>query len=715
LRGQEREVSPAALQLVSSDYFRMLAVTPVLGGLPPAADSRSVPATPGALVSYGYWQRRLGASTDVLGRALTINGTTFTITGVGPRNFTGVWLESPVDIWVPLVMQGAVKYSQNYSMDGADGRLPWVVQDRVWWLDVVMRTERGSAAAALGALNAAVPELTPGDVRIRLDDFARGSSGLRQRFSTPLFALIAMAALVMLMACANVANLLLARAAGRQREIALRMSLGAGRARVLQQLLTEGVVLVAIAAAAALLFARWAGDAIVRTAAGSADGTAPFAAQVDLRVLAFTAAVAFASVLLFGLVPAWRATRLDLVGALNAGGRGASGAAAARPARVLVVFQVALSLVLVTGTGLLARGFQSLVDLDLGFEHHNLLSVSIDPRLSQIAPGNLLETYRRLLESTSALPGVQSAALAMCGIQNSCRSREDGIEIEGYTPKADEQVVFTVNVISPEYFSTIGLRLLAGRPFDTRDTKDGTRVAIVNRALAAKYFRDGQAIGRHFGEDRPDIEIVGIVDDARLLSVQEAPVPSVFFPLTQRPVAARQLEVRTQGEPASVAAALRRTVREVAPDLPIESIVTMDDRIRLGLSQERLIVSLTTGFGALALALAGFGLFGLLSYTVARRTSEFGLRMALGASRHRVLLSVVREALWLVLFGCVLGVPFVVAGGDLVSKLFVGVQPRDWSIFAAVTVILVGVGCACSAVPAIRASRVDPMIALREE
>ena len=378
-------------------------------------------------------------------------------------------------------------------------------------------------------LNGVVQGIAQGKARITLEPFAHGSSSLRQRFSTPLIALIAMAALVMLIACANVANLLLARAAERQREMALRMSLGAGRARLLHQLLTEGILLVAIAGAAALLFARWAGDLIVRTATATADGPLPFSAQVDLRVLAFTAALAFASVLLFGLVPAWRATRLDLVTALNAGGRTAAGSTATRPARVLVVLQVALSLVLVTGTGLLVRGFQNLLDLDLGFEREHLLAVSIDPRLSQTASQNRPEMYRRLLDAVSAVPGVQSASLAMCGIQSGCRSRESGIVVEGYAAGADENVVFTVNIVSEGYFSTTGMRIIAGRALNERDLPNGPKVAVVNRTLAAKYFTDGQAIGRHFGDPTPDIEIVGIVDDGRLLSVQDAPVPSVFF------------------------------------------------------------------------------------------------------------------------------------------------------------------------------------------
>jgi predicted permease len=710
---REPDAVRAALQLVSADYFRVLGVPLSMGGL---AESQggSQTAARSVVISYAYWQRRFGGTPDVLGRALIINGETFTIGGVGPEGFGGVWLESPVDIWAPLSAQREVKYTQNYTMDGADPKLPWVVQERVWWLDVIVRAPPGRTAAIAGALNGIARGVAPKASPLTLEPYSNGSSGLRQRFSTPLYALIGMAALVMLIACANVANLLLARAAERQREVAVRMSLGAGRGRLLHQLLTEGILLVSLSGLAALLIARWAADAIVRTATAAADGPAPFAAEMDVRVLAFTALVAFASVLLFALAPAWRATRVDLVTALNAGGRTAAGSTSTKPARALVVLQVALSLVLATGTGLLVRGLQNLLQLDLGFEPAHLLSVAIDPRLSPDALRNGPELYHRLLETVSRVQGVQSASLAMCGLQTGCRARED-VVVQGYRPRTDEQVLFTINVVSTDYFSTTGMRLVAGRAFNDRDLQGGPRVAIVNRVVARSYFADGQALGRHFGEREPDVEIVGIVDDARLQNVQEPPSPSAFFPLSQVPIAPRQLDVRTQGQPRASAGAVRAAIRRIAPDLPIESIVTMDERIRLGLSQERLVVSLTSGFAVMALGLAGFGLFGLLSYVVARRTSEFGLRMALGASRSSVLWSVVKEALLLVLLGCAVGLPAVYASGGLVSKLFVGVSPRDWSIFTAMAALLIGVACGCSALPAFRASRVDPMVALRDE
>jgi predicted permease len=709
-----RESEAASLQLVSSNYFDVLGVAVRGRQLPDDETGSSAPA-PFAVVGHGYWQRRL-AGADVLGRMLTINGTSYTIAGIAAPGFTGVWLESPVDLWVPLSMQQGVKYSQNFSADGADQSQPWMTQDRIWWLDVIIRSRLEHAAVAAGAMNASVRDLAQPDARtgIVLERFGKGFSLFRQQFDKPLFVLIGMAALVLLVACANVANLLLARAAARQREIAVRLAMGAGRLRLVQQLLSESLILVIISGAAALLFASWAGDLLVRTATASTSGPAPFTAAVDLRVLGFTAAAALASVLLFGVLPAWRTTRFDIVKALKAGGRGATGLAA-RPARLLVVLQVALSLVLVTGTGLLVKSFRNLLSVDVGFDRERLLSVIIDPRLAGAEPQDIPALQRRVRDSVAALPEVGSVSLAMCGVQTSCRAREDGFAVEGYQPRPDERIVFVVNMVDPNYFATIGMRVLAGRTFTDRDGAKSPRVAVVNKTLAVRYFKDGAALGRRFGEPNPDVEIVGIVDDARLITVKDAAEPAAFFPLEQRPVTARFVEIRANGQPVQTVAAIRRAISEAAPALPIGTVSWADERIDASLSQERVIVFLASGFGALALGLAGFGLFGVLSYGVERRRSEFGVRMALGASRSRVVWSVVREALWLVLAGFVIGTPFVLLGGDLASTLFFGVSPRDWLTLLVSAGTLLSVGTMCSLLPALRASRVQPVVALRDE
>ena len=711
----ERETTPASLQLVSPSFFPVLGVAPVLGRTLPLDPEGALAYEPVAVLSHAYWQRRFGGSPDVVGSRLAINGTAFTIVGVGPRDFAGVWLEAPVDIWVPLTMQPAVKYSQSFSADGAELARPWLPQAQIWWLHVVVRVPPEQAATAVARFGASLSGLAGRDIRIVLAPFARGFSLFRQRFLAPLVALVVMAALVLLIACANVANVLLARSVSRQRELAVRMALGAGRRRLLHQLLAESALLVVMAGVAAVLVAAWAGDLLVQVATATTDGSAPFAAPLDLRVLAFAAGVAFLSVLIFGVWPAWRATRVDVASALQSSARGAIGGGA-RPARVLVVLQVALSLVLVTGTLLFVRSFRNLQHVDLGVERERLLSVGVDPRLSGVPPQDLPETYRRVLEAVASVPGVHSASLAMCGLQGRC-ALENGFRVEGYEPRTGEVVAFSVNVVTPGYFSTVGMPLVAGRGLSEWDRAQTTKVAVVNKTLAASYCGDWRlAVGRRFGLATPDIEIVGIVEDARgLANVKAAVVPSVFVPLSQRPVIPRALEVRTSVDPASTIAGVRRALGSAAPGLPIESVETVEARIRRGLGQERLVVLLTSGFGALALGLAGFGLIGVLSYAVARRTPEFGLRMALGASRSQILRSVVRDALWLVAGGVLVGLPCVFIAGSVVSALFFGVSPYDGAAVGAAACVLLAVGAACGVIPALRAARVDPVVALRQE
>ena len=712
--GDERETTPASLQLVSPGFFPVLGARTTIGRALPMEGGGMALDEPVAVVSHAYWQRRFGGAHDVVGKALSINGTTFTVVGVGPRDFVGVWLELPVDIWVPLATRAAVKYAQDYSADGVDLSRPWMSQDGMRWLHVVVRAPHARVAETAGAFNAAVSGIAGLDAGVTLAPFARGFSQFRGQFSTPLFALAAMAALVLCIACANVANMLLARAATRQRELVVRTALGAGRARLVHQLMAESLLLVVMAGAVAVVFARWAGTVFVRMATTVIDGPPPFAATVDIRVFAFAAGVSCVSVMLFGLVPALRATRLDVVTALRSGGRGSTGPGTS-PARALVVLQVALSLLLVTGTGLLAQSFRNLLTVDLGFDRSHVLSVAIDPRLADVAPERASELYDRVLAATVAVPGVQSVSLAQCGLHSGCRASQDDIEISGYQPRADERVTFIVNTVSPTYFSTVGMRLVAGRALNESDREDGAKVAVVNVALATKYFADGQAIGRRFQEGTREFHIVGIVENARLLNTKDVAVPAVFYPLSQRLVAARSLDVRTIGDPLLVARGVRHALGLVAPDLPIESITPLEERVQRRLGQERLVVMLTSAFGTLALGLAGFGLFGVLSHAVARRTQELGLRMALGAQRSQVLQGVVRDALWLVTCGIALGVPLVAIGGRLTSALFFGVQTYDPMTIAMAVAVLVCVGALCSALPAWRASRIDPMVALRQD
>lgn len=714
------ELEQTYTQLVSGEYFQVLRVPMALGRALGPEDNRAPGSHPVAVISHGYWQRRFGGSADVLGRKLTLNGSPFTIVGVTAGSFAGVWLESPVDFWVPIAMQHDIHYSQNFSAgDDANHREPWMTQQRVLWLDIIARAPRANHAAITGPLNQTLPRLLPpgaSRARLALAPFGTGFSRLRERFLNPLYLLMAMAGLVLLIACANAANLLLARAQARQREIAVRMSLGAGRLRLVQQLLTESLLLVTLAGVIALLVSHWVSSVLVRMAVAEADSPVPFEAAIDLRVLAFAMAVAVLTTLLFGLAPALRSTKLDLTGALKTGSRGAG--ARTSYGRLLVALQVALSLVLVSATGLLIHSFHNLVTLDLGFDQEHILTANLATSLMpRKTPEQLPEFHRRLLERVSAVPGVRSASLAMCGALQGCRSLNDGYTVEGYHASSpQEQIGFLLNIVGPQYFETMGMRLTEGRTFDVRDNPSTTRVVVVNETLARKYFAGRRATGQRIGMGgKLDTEIVGVVRDARMLNVREQPMPSAFYPLAQMRELAHVLEVRTHGEPGLAVAALRRAIGEAAPEIPFSRITVMSELVNRNLSQDRLILSLASYFGALALGLAGFGLFSILSFAVARRTSEFGIRIALGAPVRRVVWTVCREALLIVLAGVLVGLPVVLAGARAMRFLLFGVGPQDGSALAGAATVLLVVGAAAGVVPAWRASRVDPVTALRVE
>jgi predicted permease len=386
-------------------------------------------------------------------------------------------------------------------------------------------------------------------------------------------------------------------------------------------------------------------------------------------------------------------------------------------AKLLVASQVALSLLLVVGAALFARSLRNLLHLlhlELGFDREHLLSVSFSPHLSGYTNEQFPALYTRLIESVEALPGVRSASVAMCGLISGCRSRAD-VKITGYESSPGEDVLVQENSIGDGYFSTVGMRLLSGRDFDSRDTKTSPRVAIVNEAMVRRYFQGRNAIGQRFGYDQPDTEIVGIVEDARVNEVQEAAQPMAFRSMRQTPPFATSLEVRTSGDPRQAVAEVTRTITAMEPNLPIERVTTAEERVDANLNQEKVVAQLTSAFGLLALGLACFGLYGVMSYAVARRTPELGIRMALGAPRSHVLWMVFRESLGLVLAGLALGLPLVLAVSRLVSSLLAGITAHDPATLAAAALVLIAVAAIAGYIPARRASRVDPLVSLRYE
>jgi predicted permease len=721
----QSEPQATAVQLVSGEFFSMLGVSAARGRVLGLLDNLTPGGHAVGVMSHTLWSSAFGADPAVIGRSLNVNGQAITIVGVAPPGFSGVWLEQPVDLWIPLMMQQEIRYRQNYSAADGDAMKPWVTENSIRWLNLIGRRpagDRGATEAALTIEFQRLLSLNPPRIsdpsllalalrqRLALQPFGEGFSNLRTRFAPPLFALFALAALILVIACANTANLLLARAAAREREIAVRLSIGASRNRVVRQLLTESAILAALACAGGLLLSGWTADLLVRRTLA---GPVPFAVGVDGRVVAFAVVAAVLTVLLAGLMPAYRVTSVAPGSALR---DGSSRGSSARPRlqKTLVASQIALSLVLVVSAGLFAQTLRNYAHLNLGFSQEHVLTVSMNPLAAGYAPAQLGALSRALLQRVESVPGVASASTAMCSLATGCRDVSD-VTIDRYQPAPGEAVQVQENRVSPDYFSTTGMRLVEGRNFDSADREGTSSVAIVNQAMARKYFGGQSPLGRRFGyRRRPDVEIVGVVEDARVNSVQQAPVPMAFYPMAQG-ADPEVVDVRAVGDPHNLMQDVRRAVSEVAPDIPIISVTILSEQVAGSLNQERLVAGLTAIFGVLALGLASLGLFGVMSYAVARRTMEFGIRLALGAQRAQVLTAVLRESLAVGVAGLAVGIPAVLIASRLLATFLFGIGPADPATLAGSAMLLAAVAAAAGLLPAWNASRVEPIIALKHE
>jgi predicted permease len=545
---------------------------------------------------------------------------------------------------------------------------------------------------------------------VALQPFSQGFSNLRGNFAPALYALFGMAAVILLVACGNAANLLLARAASRRREIAVRLSMGASRSRVVRQLLTESALLAAVSCGLGLLVSGWAANLLVRRAIG---GAAPFAVHVDLRVVLFALGAALLTLVLTGLAPALRSTGAPAGLALHLASTRVI-PSQPRLQKLLVAAQVALSLVLVVAAGLFVKTLRNYSRMNLGFSQEQVVTVPLNLTSTGYPRERLLELSRALVEHLEAVPGVTSASTAMCALVAGCRSTSD-VVVEGYQATPGEIVQVQENRVSPEYFSTTGMRIVEGRGFDSGDRESTRLVAVVNRAMARRFFGGGSPIGKRFGYSQPpNTEIVGVVDDARVTRVQQAPSPMAFYPMAQG-AEVQVVDIRTAGNPRDAVDGIRRAISGLLPDIPMGGIMLLSDQVDSNLNQERLIAALTSIFGALALSLASLGLFGVMSYAVVQRTAEFGIRMALGASRTRVLSAVLRESLTVVGLGLAAGVVAVLGAARVLVALLFGVSGTDLPTILAALAVLTAIAVLAGAAPAWRAARVDPMVALRHE
>jgi predicted permease len=695
-------------ELVSGNYFALLGVEPAAGRVITVDDDHQGRLI--AVLSHGFWQRSFAGRDDALGRNLRLDGASLTIVGIAPPGFEGEFAGNPPDFWIPLGAQPALAAGGGSTLHTRN----------VSWLDVMARLRPGVTAAEAKAGMQPLLESLRADLRvdsqndylgsITIEPGGGGLSSLRDYYAQPLRLLMALVAVVLLIACANVANLLVAQSAARRREFAVRLAIGAGRPRVVRQLLTESFLLVALASVAGLALA----DGIVRMllAVSVVQG---LEVHLNLSVLAFTVATSSAAAVTFGLAPALQCNRIDPWPTLKDGITGAGTGARFSPSRLLVITQTALSLVLVIASGLLLRTLLNLKAIDPGFDEQ-VLEANLD---TSLVSGNGVVLGAALLERLSTVPGVDRTSFSQFGFGRGA-SRICCISLEGYVPHANEDKGVRIQPVSAEYFRSLSIPVIAGRAFSDADRDRAPRVAIINEAMARHYFGGADPLGKRFAwwHTAPkDIEIVGVVRDAKYDNLRQDSPRLVYLPVLQQGSSPNFVQVRakTHGERqiATLVQNLRAAIRAVNPGIRIVSLEPLSAAVNRTLAPERLVSWLSMGFGIVALLLTSVGLYGILAYNVVRRTKEFGVRMALGAGRLTIVRMVMTEAVLLVGIGLMVGLAAAVSVGNLAAKLLFGVQPRDTMTFASATLILVLVAIAAGYIPARRATRVEPATALR--
>jgi putative ABC transport system permease protein len=714
-------------ELVSGNYFQVLGVPPAIGRVLGSQDETAPGADTVAVLSYAYWQRRFGSDESILNKPLTINGASITIVGVTRAGFSGVQVGALPDIFVPLTM----KAQMTPNWDGLD-------EVNSHWLALLARLKPGftparAEAAILPTYRAILESEAPLtkmaaaqaqrfiDRPLLLDPGARGRQILQRDLKQPLTILMIMVASVLLIACANLAGLLLARGTSRQREIALRLALGAGRRRLIRQLLTESLLLSLIGGGLGLLLGLWALKALL--ASVPADyGALGLRSGPNVTLFLFALGVSVATGLLFGLAPALRSTRSSVQSALKEQGASVSqGISNIRLRKVLIVSQIMITTLLLVGAGLFARSFDSLKRVDLGIRTQNVISFSVSPQLNRYSPAQTAAFADRTREEIKRLPGVRSVSAASIPVLAGSTSQSN-VTVEGYTPPDNEEDLdVATNFVGPDFFATMGIPLIAGRELRESDTEGSPKVAIVNEAFAKRFLGDRTPIGVRFcfgagKKVHPDIEIVGMVKDSKNASVRGEIPTFAYLPYSQDKVLGElTFYIRTDQDPIRTAGTLRQTVAQADPNLPVNNLKTLTKQIDEGLFDNRLLTVLSLSFALLASVLAAIGLYGVMAYTVAQRTREVGIRMALGAARGAVLWLVLREVAQMAVAGLVLGSASAFALGRFIEGQLFGVKAKDPVAFAIAIALLAVVAFFAGYGPARRASSLDPMKALRYE
>jgi predicted permease len=725
-------------QVVSGNYYTSLGVQPLIGRAI-VDDDDNAAANPVAMISYRYWQRRFDGDPAAVGSQINLNNVVFTIVGVTPPEFMGTaQVGYSPDISLPLALEPQVN-TERSRMQGAGqwwlrmmGRLKpgaTVEQARaslesVFQQSVVEhRTVRQSQAQSQGGRP--IPSLEPQDYpRLAADSGSQGEMDTRRYYAPQLYLLLGVVGLLLLIACANVANLLLARAASRQKEIAVRLAMGASRWRLVRQLLTESVMLAALGGSLGILFAMWIKDGLLAAGYWGGQGMSALDPKLDLRVFGFMLGLSLVTGILFGIAPALRATRIDLTPSLKESGRSSSGVARSKLSRSLVVAQVAMSLVLLIGAGLIIRTLHNLQNVDAGFNRHNLLLFRVDPNLLGYKGDRLVNLYKQMFERVEAVPGVRSVTFTRNALLSGGSSGRD-VYLQGAAEASaggqERGIGETwLHQVRENYLEAMEIPLLSGRSLSAQDDARAPRVAVVNQTFAARFFPGEDVVGKRFGfspETTNQIEIIGVARDTKYASLREDIRPTLYLSWLQElaGVGAMTFEVRTSTEPAQLVGAIRQAVREVDTNLPISEVKTQAEQVEQSLRMERLFVRLLSFFGLLALLLAAIGLYGVMAYSVAQRTQEIGIRMALGAETKDVLKMVIKQGMILALVGVALGIGSAVGLTRLMKSLLFGVSATDPVTFAEIALLLIVVALLACFIPARRATKVDPMVALRHE
>jgi predicted permease len=727
-------------EMVSGNYYSALSVRPQLGRPIQPSDDATPEQGAVALISDSFWERMFNRSPAVLGEVIKVNDTPLTIIGVNPKGFTGAKnVQQSPDIFVPLAMQPLVHPVTTKAANMANGGKAYsdALEDpNFWWVNVMARRRPGVPdATAQAALNGQLAAIVRGTMPVRKNedipqlDLRDGSRGLfeqQQTFAKPMAVLMTLVGFVLLLACANVANLMLARGAQRQREMSVRLALGAGRMRILRQMLVESLMLAALGGAGGIL-AGYLGSGTIPKLTENAWERTDFHVAIDWRVFAFTAAVTLLTGLLFGMAPALAAARAEVSHGLKESAQTTTRRRGGMSGKALVGFQIALSTVLVIGAGLFLRTLAGLNAINVGFRTEHLLLAEINPPASRYPAGKDIALHQRLEQAMAAMAGVDSVSPATVAYLADDMDGTDFLpEGERYDAKKHQEEDF--NVVGNHFFETLGIPIVAGRGFGDQDTQSSPRVAVINQSLARTRYPGQNPVGKRFKTDEHDsdgfagkavddwIQIVGVCGDTRYASLRDEPPPQFILPYEQQPdVGGMVYEIRTHLKPETILPSLRRVVRDIDPDLPVIDVRTEDQQIQADMIQERIFVTFTSGFGILALALACVGIYGIMAYSVANRRNEIGIRMALGAQQMQVRAMILRESTWLAAAGIAVGVGASLGLTHLVKSMFYGIQPYDPLTITGGVFILLAVALAASWIPARRAARVQPMDALRHE